>query len=290
MANPASATHFRVTLGAGAATASGSYYTATYTRLGGKFWGGGSMVSIRNHDGTHMYYWAAPGKGTSWIWGGSYYYIMYNGKAQVLSANFHASGNAGGAPVNGYRWATSFTETWYVGIDRGNARQGSRTVWVGAYDTAWGAGWVQASLTLYTTRIGDVSNVKTSASVDNKNTHPNSRYIRASLSFTNPEGYYTGYIDGVARTSYARLVTKNDFNKNIGISWFIRGRDGATYASGTMYTGLVEPGGVGVWWKESNTRVAREVAEVWYKDSNGNIKKVEELWARRGRQSLRTVK
>lgn len=263
-----------------------AYRNGTYF-WGGAIWSGGVRVRGATHleiNGEYVTNWAAPKK-SSWKWDGSVYYLMYNGRQQVLDWSYWA-------PQPGWIAANSIEYDREVSISRGSSRQGSKSVPI---KVIMENGWASCvgSLTVYTSAINDVSGVSLSASVTDKS--QTTRNITVSCGFTNPESYYTAYLYhggtllGSSRSGFSKSipVTYAMFSTNQTFRLVIKGNDGKTYVdkSTSVY---IEPSGVGIWYKQSGS--AKEVFHVYYKNSSGRIIEVTEAWYRRNNINIKTVK
>lgn len=187
-----------------------------------------------------------------------------------------------------------------VSISRGNARQASKTVsFKLANRGEWYADMV-GTVTIYTSKIADVSNVNLTVTADGKNVQ--NRFVHITASFANKEGYYTGYISGpnvnANFTSNGNNTATYTADIAIPRSWYdttktftliVKGKDGTNYSTKTISI-AIEASGVGVWYKNNSNQI-KEVEKVYYRDSNGTIKDVTELWYRKnGNQIVRTIK
>ena len=260
-------------------------YAVEYYRRNNAFWGLRNMCQIDVNG--ELWWWACPDK-SMWNWDGSGYYLLEHGTwgtAKYLSYEFWA-------PQNGYLCDDYLYFERTVGINRGNSRQGSTSVRCSAYNIN---GWwdtINCYETLYTTKIADVSNINFSVSCDAKTANP--RYIRINASYNNPEGFYTGHISGpgintdfTGSGSWTQEVTTSMFNTTRTYTLTIRGRDGTQYHSSSRDV-YVEPGGVGVWYKQNNQ--PKEVYHVYYKNNYGAIIEVTEIWYKRNSQNIKTTK
>lgn len=268
-------------------TADSASYRMVVSRRGTYFWGTLRAVAIHDHEG-RIVYWSAPKK-SSWKWDGSVYYLNdYDGSKQVLSWEYWA-------PQSGYITANSLTYDRTVSIDRGNNRQGSKTVNIGIQSTYTDSRFItcRGDLTLTTSKIADVSNVSLSVSADDKSI--SNRYIRVSASFTNPENYYTGYLyhgstllgSTTGSISQEIKITYDMFDTTQNFNFIIKGRDEITYST-KLASVNIEPSGVGIWYKQDNTM--KEVFHVYYKNNNGDMIEVTEAWAKKNNQIIKTVK
>lgn len=199
----------------------------------------------------------------------------------------------------GFGWLPSTTVdsyTWEeeIKITRpANSKQGSKTVYVGqdkgsASTSDWGPNMVY--VTLYTTKIGDPTNLSISTSVDDKT--KKDRKIKISASFGNTESFYSGAIyEGNTKLSdslYHEVpIKKSMYGTTKTYKLVVTGKDGSIYNTSTT-TATIEASGVGVWVNKSGT--TKEIQNVYYKDKNGNIKDVTELWVRKNTTNYETVK
>ena len=181
-----------------------------------------------------------------------------------------------------------------VYINRGNARQASKTV---SFKLANRGNWYNdmvGTVTIYTSRVADVSNINFTTTADGKTVQ--NRHVHINASYTNPENYYTGRITGPGIDE----TFNGSISRNISIprSWYnttqrwiltIKGKDNTTYYTQPIDV-YIEPSGVGVWYRNSSGAV-KEVSKVYYRNSSGTIKDVTELWYRKnGNQIVRTTK
>ena len=263
-------------------------YYISVSRKGGYFWGYRNAVKIRNHDGAFVS-WAAPAK-SEWSWDGSNYYKTDSaGNVQTLSYEFWA-------PQPGYITGNSLYYEFEVNIDRGNKRQGSKTIYVGIDSTYTSSDFKSCggNLTLYTSKIADVSNVSLTVTADDGS--KSERYIHVTASFTNPENHYTGTL---YRGNTSLGTTKGSISKDIPITYDmfektetfyfkITGADGTAYTNSTKQVPIyIEPSGVGIWNKKNNK--SNEVYHMYYK-KNGDIIEVTEAWVKKSKQVIKTVK
>ena len=199
----------------------------------------------------------------------------------------------------GFGWLPSTTVdsyTWEetISISRpDNSKQGSKKIKIGqdkgsASSSDWGPNMIE--LTLYTTKIGDPTNLSISASVDDRT--KKNRKIKISASFGNTENFYSGAIyegdtkltDGLSHTVN---ITKSMYGTTKTYKLVVTGKDGSKY-NRSVTTSVIEASGVGVWVNKSGT--TKEIQNVYYKDKNGNIKDVTELWVRKNTTNYETVK
>lgn len=268
-------------------TATSATYTMKVSRRGTYFWGLKDKIYVCDHNG-RIICWAAPEK-SKWKWDGTNYYLTNSsGSKQTLSWEFWK-------PQSGYVAASSLTYTRTVTINRGNARQGSKTINIGIESAYSGSNLstCKGNLTLTTSKIADASNVVLTANADGVGV--SDRYIRLSASFTNPENYYTGYLYhgstllGTTTNSISKeiKITNSMFETTQSFSFVIKGKDGVSYVTKPAEC-YVEPGGVGIWNRKDG--VAKEVTNVYYKNNNGEIIEVTEAWVKRNNQAIKTVK
>lgn len=263
-------------------TSSSATYTLKVSRIGSKFWGA-AKVAVHDHNG-HVIYWAAPEK-SKWKYDSTNKWWL-GSTSNRLDWRFWN-------PEPGYITASSLTYTRTVGISRGNNRQGSKTISVGIKSTLKDWTDTMGSLTLTTTKVADVSGVSFSVKQSDKNANP--RTMDVSMSFNNPENYYTGYIyhngsllQTITSTGAAIIhITNAMFNTNQRFQFIIKGKDGVTYVdkSASIY---IEPSGVGIWYNQNGT--AKEVFHAYYKNNSGDIIEVTEAWARKNNLNIKTVK
>lgn len=271
-----------------------AYYHVKVYRNGSYFWGGavwqnGNRVRGACHleiNGEYVINWAAPVR-SSWKWDGSVYYLINgsDGSKQVLDWSFWA-------PQPGWITGNCLEYDREVSINRGTGRQGSKSVPINViFENGWGS--ARGSLTVYTSKVNDVSNVSLSASVGDKS--QTNRSITVSCSFTNPESYYTAYLyhggtllgSGTSGFSKSIAVTYAMYNTNQSFRLIIKGKDGVTYVDKSV-SAYVEPGGVGIWSRHGGQ--TKEVFHVYYKNNSGKIIEVTEAWYRRNGINIKTVK
>ena len=172
-------------------TADSATYKMRASILNNGRWGTRRNIAIYDHNG-RVVYWNAP-ELSKWTWRGDGYYIWesyYNTPGDWIQLAYeYYSGEPGYALDSVYEHTATVT-----GISRGNNRQGSKTINIGIKSTFTGSKFpnCMGDLTLYTSKIADVSNVRLSVSIDDVT--ETDREIHVNASFTNPESYYTGYI------------------------------------------------------------------------------------------------
>jgi hypothetical protein len=245
-------------------------YYISVSRKGGYFWGLRNAVKIRNHNGAFVS-WAAPAK-SDWSYSDDlkFYKTDSAGNAQTLSYEFWD-------PQPGYITGSSLYYQFEVDINRGNKRQESKTIYVGIDSTYTSSDFKSCggNLTLYTSKIADVSNVLLTVTADDGS--KSDRYIHVSASFTNQENHYTGTLYrgktslGTTKGSISKdiPITYDMFEKTETFYFKITGADGTEYPNSTKQVPIyIEPSGVGIWNKKNNK--SNEVYHMYYK-KNANL-------------------
>ncbi len=275
----------------------GGYYTVKVSRRGDYFWGGAVWRNSTTRDrgachveieGKNVVNWAAPHI-SAWKWDGSVYYLRdyTSGQNKVLDWMFWAP--QPGWDTFNYR---EFPNN-RVDINRGTSRQASKSVSAGVVmENGWSS--AMGSITIYTSKIADPSNVGLSASVSSKTEAK--RKITVSCSFSNPESYYTAYLYhgntllGSSSSGFTKTidVTYSMFNTTQTFKLIIKGKDGVEYITPKTTSVYIEPSGVGIWVR--NGGATKEVFHVYYKSKTGAIVEVSEAWYRRNNINIKTVK
>ena len=271
-------------------TADSATYRMRASILNNGRWGTKGNIAIYDHNG-RVVYWNAP-ELSKWTWrdGGYYIWESYYNSGWIQLNWYYYNDQPGYALESVYEHTATVT-----GISRGNNRQGSKTINIGIKSTFTDSDFPNCigDLTVYTSKIADVSNVRLSVSIDDVT--ETDRKIHVNVSFTNPESYYTGYI--YHNGSQIGTVTSSNtidipvtyamFNTTQKFSISIKGKDGQEYYS-TNSSILVQPSGVGIWYKNNNKM--NEVYHVYFKNNNGEMIDVTEAWAKLGGKIIKTVK
>lgn len=266
-------------------TANSATYKMKVSRRNGYILGKAGL-SIYDHEGK-IVNWAFPSV-SSWRWTGSTYLLDSNKGTLELGRAFWGSNPD-------YLAASSVEYTRTVNINRGNSRQGSTVVTIGV-DSIFTGGYYNkcmGNLALYTSKVADVSNINFAVTADGKNVSNRNIYVTAS--FTNPESFYIGTVThdkkelGTVTSSrtFTIPITYDMFNTTQHFTFSIKGKDGSLITNKT-YSIKIEPSGVGIWYKQNNK--VKEVDSVYYKNNNGEIIDVTEVWAKVGGKAIKTVK
>lgn len=179
-------------------------------------------------------------------------------------------------------------------IPRGNARENSKEVTVGVVA---GSGITDKrfattlqTITVYTTKIADASDVWLTAEVDPITVQD--RYITVKGGFTNPEGYYNMrlYRNGVQvpfSGTYTEQVTKDLYYQTINFELRIFGADGTFYNALTKYVSKqIDPSGPGVSVMQNSRIYGVENAC----RKNVTLKELPEVWIKKDGKVYKTVK
>jgi hypothetical protein len=264
--------------------ASSATYECTVSKVGVCYFGlcdYNRCLAIKKAGG-YSNYWGFPEKG-SWksSWGTP---------SWVLSSQSSANnqfGNLQGSLKSSITWREP------VPIDRGNSRQGSKTIEVGVHSGSKvesDFGTTVAKITLTTTKIADASNSWLKATVDPATSDV--RNITVEGGFTNPEGYYTMklYRNGVEVPfdgTYVEKITEDKYLSTIYYELKIYGKDGTHYTSLTKKTqAYIDPSGPGVFVTKNND--AKSVHNMYFK--NVNHKEITEVWIKKNGKVYKTEK
>lgn len=237
--------------------------------------------AVVDHTGNALKYIAWPSLPWKSSWGTQPWYHYSSGT--TINGKW---GRAQCGFLTNYQYPT-FERT--VNIDRGTSRKGTVTVYVGTKSTSGGdfKGVLQ-ELTLETEEIpkSSFANSSITYSVDPPETS-GTRYIHLSVSFNNPEGYYTAKFydangaviatssENATSLSHSIAVNKDMFQKNYVYKAILWGKDGNAY--NTIYTSgiYIEPSGAGVYIKNSGVYETNALAF-----RNVNNKEIKEVWVK----------
>lgn len=198
----------------------------------------------------------------------------------------NAWGSLKGICTNG----EEYTET--VTLDRGNQRSITKEIVVGVEGTkAEKANWeALVTLKVSTSEIKLPESIS-GIQVEVDDTMQDQRYIHLSLTYTNPDNYYTATLydtttglvvatENVStRPGYIGtdiLITRDMFNDRKIYKCVIRGKDNKEYWSGTTNPIDILPSGLGVYFKNSGN--AQDVDAVYFK--NVNNKQVQKVYTK----------
>ena len=207
-------------------------------------------------------------------------------------------------------WVTAsivHSKDYEVSVPRGNNRKGTIKVY-GLIESSGNNDYTRSdnfnnaevSAELSTLEIADptITGLKMVANLEDKK----NPMLEIIFLWTNPESYYTAdvFLDNTSlRTDETKTyidfgsffhdipITKDMFGTTKILSVTITGKDNTVYATKSVEVTIPERE-IGVFTKQ--TTGIHGVDEVWYKDSEGNISKVEEVWVARGNKGVKTIK
>ena len=243
-------------------------------------------------NGLEMICWGFPSV-SSWRPSGYGYYLTDGNKRVDLGT--HLNPNFADK-LAGYMTGTTLTSKEYtVNISRGNNRIGYKDVHARIEGPGNHLPTVEVSLKLETSKIPDVSVTNFSVS-QTDNIYAKERFIFVRVALVNPEDYYTlrvkhegTEIHSSNGTSFSLdiPITREMFNTSQSFTAIVTGKDGVEYYNKTTSLQIL-PGGIGVYAKTDDK--IRDIAEVYYKDKEGNIHEVREVWVKRKSQVTKTIK
>jgi hypothetical protein len=276
-------------------TSNSATYEIVVSRLGLYVNGFADQLYIQTHDNAYAYCIAIPeanADGTlAWGWNSSGR-IYYGSKTYILNSKFMSSNYPLYIPIT--MWSGRFD----VSISRGNNRQGSKSITAGVHSITTPEKDALATITLYTSKVQDPSNLSVKITADSKTVRD--RKLKITASFTNPESYYTGNVilNNVTIGSFTSgsftkeiPITKDMYDKSQVVYLKVVGKDGVQYGSKGDSV-KPEPSGVGVTVKQSKN-VNKEVQQIFVKTGTGknDYKEVTEVWLRNnGGKNSMTVK
>jgi len=272
ISNTSNSATFRCTITAN----SSSYYGLVSPCIAIKTWNG-----YRN-------YWGFP-LSNHWksSWHASPDYRLVNGS--VINGAFGS--------LNGQLTDRTYTWTETVPINKGNSRQGTATITVGAQyngnDSRFASALITKTLNTTSTPYGEITSKN--CTVDSGNTS-GTRYIHITCNFTNPENYHTCKLfdasgklitaTSVSPLTYNITITKDMYQKTKAYKLELYGKDNNACPGAQTIYAFIEPSGVGLWTKQnSNTK---EVSTATFK--NVNQKQITEIWIRKNQEWKRTLK
>jgi hypothetical protein len=239
----------------------------------------------RNGNSYYYKYWGFPRK--------SYWRASWGEPSWLLSYEQPANNQFG------YLQGTLFESQTFrdeIVIPRGNSRENSKKVTVGVvagssitdkrFDTTL------QSVTVYTTKIADASDVWLTAEVDP--TTAQERYITVKGGFTNPEGHYNMRLfrNGVQVVpfdgTYTEKVTEDLYYQTINFELKIFGADGTFYNPLTKYASIknIEPLGPGISVMQNSSIYGVENAC----RKNVTLKELPEIWIKKDGKVYKTEK
>jgi len=207
-------------------------------------------------------------------------------------------------------WVTAsivHSKDYEVSVPRGNNRKGTIKVWGkiestgnGNYNSTTNFNNAEVSAELSTLEIADptIIGLKMEVNLEDKK----NPMLEITFLWTNPESYYTAdvFLDNTNLRTDETItyidfgsffhdipITKDMFGTTKVLSVSITGKDKTVYATKSVEVTIPERE-IGVFTKQ--TTGIHAVDEVWYKDSEGNISKVEEVWVTRGNKGVKTIK
>lgn len=222
------------------------------------------------------------------LWGFPTDYAKYNYRAHAnLTTNSTVDIGAGyGKLPSKISNSESWTET--VSINRGNSRQGSKTIKVGvktgnSTDKNFKPDLV--TLTLKTLEIAKPNKPTITITVDDEK--QKTRYIHINITMNNPENFYTAklldgsgnQIGGSHTSSWEEsiLIDKNYFETTQNYTVKITGKDGTLYHEVSSSSGFIKASGVGAQVKADGS--IQDVNTAHFK--NANIKTISEVWIKK---------
>lgn len=263
-------------------TSSSSKYKLTVVRRGTS-WNGTESTQVVDHQGNLLFHWAFPALSSWRNESGTYKYYVNGVAKATLNWKFPNAGYPQHRIGNILE-----SDIITVPIARGNSRQGQITITAGVKQSGvWKDCMVRA--TLSTTRIADVSKVLFTIKEELEPT----RRLVLTAEYVNPEDYYSSKIlkGNTLIASGQNLVeipiTSDMFYTTQTYTLQVVGADNVVYETKSVSI-AIEPIGVGVVVKDQN--LPRELDGIFYKDDNGIIQEISEVWFRQSNSIEKTVK
>lgn len=247
---------------------------------------------FEDDKGLQMICWGFPSV-NSWKRSGYHYYLTDGNNRIELGT--HLNPNFADK-IDGYMTGTTLTSKDYtVNISRGNNRVGYKTVYARIKGPGGHLPTVEVSLKLETSKISDVSVTNFSVS-QTENIYAKERFMFVRVALSNPESYYRLRVSHEGKELYNSNgtsfnvdipITRDMYNTIQSFNVVVTGKDGVEYYNKNASLQIL-PGGVGVYAKKDNK--TRDIAEVYYKNPDGEIIEVKEVWIKRASQVKKTIK
>lgn len=260
----------------------------------------GSGVDYSGDIGKQLKRWAFP-KLDDWNYSNKLYYLYSGGKRENLWSHFYP-------PDRKPNWADKeegfvtgteiYSKEYTVNIDRGSNKKAYKTVKAMIDGTSGIFGDVSVELALVTSEVLPASLDSFEVTQSDKN--DKDRKITVDVKITNPEGYYTLKVKHGNTTIHEEKgssefcidipITREMYSSMQTFSVTIVCANGEIEVAEKTKEIFIEDAGVGVWYKDELHPKGVEVEEVWYKNNDGTLQNITEVWVKRPNKVVKTIK